>query len=276
MILGIFYFIFGVCIGSFSNVLIYRLPENKSINFPASHCLKCKTPLKWYHNIPLFSWIFLGGKCAFCKTKISFQYPLIELICGFLMLICMFKEVSNFEIVDYFEIYKTFMIGVLFIVLLAMAVIDFRYTAAPSVLLYVAVILSLLYKFNFEGVKFALIFGGGIFILTFLLTKILKKEAMGEADIYIFACIGAVLGLNLGLLAVFVSAILSLFAFMVVSFLFLLKSKKNNIKSNTQNQNISQYQMPFIPFLSAGLFVVYVFEDKCQLFLKMIIEGNLF
>jgi len=75
-------FLFGISIGSFLNVIIHRIPKEESIVFPASHCPKCNKSLKWYHNIPLFSWIFLKGKCAFCKESISFRYPIIEFING--------------------------------------------------------------------------------------------------------------------------------------------------------------------------------------------------
>ena len=78
MIFG-FVVVIGLVFGSFLNVLIARIPNDENVAFPASHCPKCKTPLKFYHNIPLFSWIFLGGKCAFCKEKISLQYPVVEL-----------------------------------------------------------------------------------------------------------------------------------------------------------------------------------------------------
>ncbi len=76
------FFIIGLCVGSFLNVVIIRVPKEESIVFPASHCVKCNKALKFYHNIPLISWIFLGGKCAFCKEKISIQYPIIELLSG--------------------------------------------------------------------------------------------------------------------------------------------------------------------------------------------------
>ncbi len=66
-------FLFGISIGSFLNVIIHRVPKEESIVFPASHCPKCNESLKWYHNIPLFSWIFLRGKCAFCKENKSFS-----------------------------------------------------------------------------------------------------------------------------------------------------------------------------------------------------------
>ena len=77
-----FIFLIGLIIGSFLNVVILRTVSNESIVFPGSKCPKCQTPLKWYHNIPVLSYIFLRGKCAFCKEKISIQYPLVELITG--------------------------------------------------------------------------------------------------------------------------------------------------------------------------------------------------
>ena len=82
----IFIALFGISIGSFLNVVIYRLPKNESIVLPASHCSKCKVPLKFYHNIPIFSWFYLKGKCAYCNSKISIQYPLIEFGIGVLSL----------------------------------------------------------------------------------------------------------------------------------------------------------------------------------------------
>ena len=78
----IFIFITGLVIGSFLNVVILRTLSNESIVFPGSKCPKCQNPLKWWHNIPVFSYIFLRGKCAFCKEKISIQYPIVEFLTG--------------------------------------------------------------------------------------------------------------------------------------------------------------------------------------------------
>jgi len=74
----------GACVGSLINVLVYRLPEGKSVVRPASRCPKCDTKLTWKDNIPVFGWIFLGGKCRYCKNPISIEYPLVELFCGLL------------------------------------------------------------------------------------------------------------------------------------------------------------------------------------------------
>jgi leader peptidase (prepilin peptidase) / N-methyltransferase len=82
LLLGIFIFIIGCMIGSFLNVCIVRLPLEKSIVFPGSHCVACRTPIQWYDNIPLISWLVLGGRCRACHEKISFRYWLVELLTG--------------------------------------------------------------------------------------------------------------------------------------------------------------------------------------------------
>ena len=97
VVIGIFVFITGLCIGSFLNVVILRALSEESIVFPASKCPQCQTPLKWWHNIPVLSYIFLKGKCAFCKEKISIQYPIIELLTGYLFLSTFMKFGYSFE-----------------------------------------------------------------------------------------------------------------------------------------------------------------------------------
>ena len=91
IILYTFVLIVGLCIGSFLNVVILRALSDESIVFPASKCPKCQTPLKWWHNIPLVSYVFLKGKCAFCKEHISIQYPIIEFLTGMLFVMCVYK-----------------------------------------------------------------------------------------------------------------------------------------------------------------------------------------
>jgi leader peptidase (prepilin peptidase)/N-methyltransferase len=77
-------FLFGLVFGSFGNVVIWRLPRGESLSKPPSHCPKCNTPIRWYDNVPVFSWIVLGGKCRDCKASISPRYPAVELLCGVL------------------------------------------------------------------------------------------------------------------------------------------------------------------------------------------------
>jgi leader peptidase (prepilin peptidase)/N-methyltransferase len=77
----------GLLVGSFLNVCIHRLPNDQSVVTPPSHCPACRTPLRWYHNIPVLSWLALGGRCAFCRTSISWRYPLVELLTATLFVV---------------------------------------------------------------------------------------------------------------------------------------------------------------------------------------------
>lgn len=242
MIYAIFMFILGVCIGSFSNVLIYRLPLNQSINFPASHCTSCNTPLKWYHNVPLFSWLFLGGKCAFCKAKISPQYPIVEFLAGILMVLAYYYEINTYE----FSIAKALVIGVCFIVLLALSAIDFKYKAVPDSLLWTSIILSLIYslmfEFDFSGAIGGAILAASFAALRFIVSFALKREAMGSADIFIAFVMGAILGTKLAFVAVYFAAIFTIPAYILVR-------KKN-------------YELPFVPFLALGLLATYLCKPQ--------------
>ncbi|AQW84624.1 peptidase A24 N-terminal domain protein, putative prepilin signal peptidase [Campylobacter pinnipediorum subsp. pinnipediorum] len=256
--LSIFLFIFGICFGSFSNVLIYRLPKSQSVSFPSSHCAVCNTPLKWYHNIPIFSWFFLNGKCSFCKTKISIVYPIAELAGGFFMLIGFYKEFGIY-VFDIKELILAFIVGLSFINLLALSVIDIRYKAVPEQLLYTGLVLAFTYAVlknitqndNFyDNLICSFVFAFAFWLLRFLVSFFLKKEAMGSADIFIATVIGAMLGYKLGLAAVYLSAILTLPVYAIVR-------KKN-------------YELAFVPFLSLALLLVYCFDDFFLAIIKMI------
>jgi len=228
----VLFVILGLAIGSFLNVVILRVPENESILFPASHCPKCKAKLKFYHNIPLLSWIFLGGKCAYCKEKISIQYPLIELTTSIIFLIAYLKSG---------DIIQGVILGVLFSLLFALSIIDLRYKAVPDLVSFPALFISFFARDFLNSFSDALMFAGGFTLLRMIVSWIIKKEAMGEADIIISAIIGATLGVNLGLSAIYISAIIALPAFLLVG-------KKG-------------FQLPFIPFLTLGLFITWL-ADK--------------
>jgi len=235
----------GLVIGSFLNVVIIRIPKEESIAFPASHCVKCNQSLKWYHNIPLFSWLFLRGKCSYCNEKISIQYPLIEFST---MLIFLFSYLKTNDFV-----FGTLTAGV-FSLLLAMSMIDFRFKVAPDSLNLLALTLAIFANFTpfaiFINLTNALLFAGGFTLLRFYLSYLLKKEALGEADIMIVATMGAVLGLKLGAFAIFLSAILALPVFIII--------KEKDL------------QVPYIPFLALATFLVFLFDNQAEIFLKSI------
>lgn len=223
--------ILGLCIGSFLNVAILRLPKSQSIIKPASYCPSCKNFLRWYHNIPLLSWLFLRGKCAYCKNPISIQYPLIEVSCG--VLFYYFSTIL--------EPYYAIVAGIIFSLMLAMSIIDYRYKAVPDALLLPALLFALAFRLELEALHDALLFAGGFALLRICISAFKKQESMGEADTVIAAIIGAVLGIKLGLVAIYIAALIALLAFVII--------KKAN------------YELPFIPFLSLGLFITYIFKE---------------
>jgi len=230
------FFIFGIVIGSFLNVVILRVPKKESIVFPASHCPTCKTPLKWWHNIPIFSYIALKGKCAFCKEKISIQYPIIELISGFIVASVYYKYGFNIFSV---------MLMATFLSLLVSSVVDLKYKAITYVMNVLPVTFAIFSSPNIvENFTNALLFAGGAVFIRDYVSAIINKEAMGEGDILVFATMGAILGIKLSLFAIFLGAVFAIFP-----------SIYNRIAKK-------DLELPFIPFLSLGLFVVWLFENK--------------
>lgn len=233
MVEGGILILFGLLFGSFLNVLILRIPKEESVVFPGSHCTSCNNKLKWWHNIPLLSWLILGGKCYYCKDKISIQYPIIELTTALLFGLIYYKLG---------DITYSFVAGLVFALLLGLSLIDLRYKAVPDSLNLAALTLAIFASpAILSNLVNALLYAGGFALLRFYVSFVVKKEALGEADIMIAATIGAMVGLKLGALAIFLSAIIALPVFIII------KDK--------------DLEVPFIPFLALALFIVYMFDD---------------
>ena len=244
----VFSFIFGICIGSFLNVLILRLPLNQSL-LTRSTCSKCNHLIYWYHNIPLLSYIFLKTKCSYCRAKISFTYFLVELLSGIITLALFLKLGLSSEFV---------FMCLLSYVLITLSFIDLKYKAVPDYLLLIALVLSF-FASNFsiiETFKNAFLFSGAFVLLNFVITfyiqniksRILKdetlktQEALGEGDIPIIAMLGIILGVSGGMFAIFLAAFFAIIP---------------SIYSNFINKDI---QTPFIPYLVLGFFTEYFFD----------------
>ena len=261
--------LFGLLFGSFLNVVILRIPKDESVVFGASHCTSCQTPLKAWHNIPLFSWIFLRGKCAFCDAKISLQYPLVELISAMIFTLIAYKMGVNSA---------AFFVALSFSMLLALSLIDFKYKMIPDSLNLLAIVFAILGAFSLsdfmENLNNALLFAGGFTLLRFSLSYYLTSsiyraglktktswnrhydrtpfvEAMGEGDIMVAATMGALLGLQLGLVAIFLSALLAL----PVMLLLLGKSQE-------------EQRVPFVPFLALGSLIVFIYEKPLLAYIE--------
>lgn len=202
----IYILLIGLCIGSFLNVVILRSLKDESIVFPPSKCPKCLSKLKWYHNIPIVSYIFLRGKCAFCHEKISIQYPIIEFFnavaYGFLFL----KYGLCLNLLFYF------IIASLFIVIF---MTDIKEKVVFTIHTYILTILGLVYNFINKNLLDSIIglIVGFLFleIITFILSKIIKKRAFGEGDSYVLMSLGAIFGfkslLNIIILSFFVQVV---------------------------------------------------------------------
>lgn len=247
----LFVFLIGICVGSFLNVVVLRAFSNESIVFPGSKCPKCQKPLKWHHNIPIFSYLFLKGKCAFCAEEISVQYPIVELVTGLLFVAVFAKVVLfplNFTLHGLFNLIFTFAFISVFVVL---AVTDIKEKVIFDYHAYVLVGLGLIYNlFNlghfYSGAKtfalasFALsvpnsfiasvlgIIAGVVIMEAFARFGYLVAgtRAFGEGDSYIAAGLGAIFGWKY-LLTVLVYAFIIQIVLTIPVFITKLYKKKD-------------------------------------------------
>jgi len=242
MELYIIIFIIGLIFGSFLNMLIHRLPSGVSLFKPlGSTCIHCKHRIKWHENIPVFSYLFLKGKCSNCSKPISIVYPLVELTTALVTLLLYMNYSPNWELIVTIALFYT---------LIVLSFIDLKYKAVPDYLLIIAVMLAVIIGDLID----ILIFAGGFVLLELVITfyiqnvkaKITKNKdletqsALGEGDIPIAGVIGGLLGLHLGISAIFMAAVLGL-----LLSIYNLLSKK-------------EIETPFIPFLSLGLFITFI------------------
>ena len=235
-------FLIGLIFGSFLNMLIHRIPSGVSLFKPlGSTCIHCKHNIKWHENIPVFSYLFLKGKCSNCSKPISIIYPLVELTTALVTLLLYMNYSPNWELIVTIALFYT---------LIVLSFIDLKYKAVPDYLLIIAVILTVIVGDLID----ILIFAGGFVLLELVITfyiqnikaKITKNKdletqsALGEGDIPIAGVIGGLLGLHLGISAIFMAAVLGL-----LLSIYNLLSKK-------------EIETPFIPFLSLGLFITFI------------------
>lgn len=236
LVVGIFVFVTGLCIGSFLNVVILRALSGESIIFPASKCPVCQTPLKWWHNIPLISYIFLRGKCAFCKTKISIQYPIIEFLTGYLYLMTFMKFGYSFN---------TLFIMAFLSMFIVISTTDIREHVEFNIHCYILAFLGLVYNFfnfgnlyhgytwifhtSFMAAILGLIAGAGLIALYCGLGYLIfKTPVAGAGDIFIAGALGACFGWKYILYILVASVFIQVLAFLPI-FLHKLYKKRDFI-----------------------------------------------
>lgn len=272
----IFIFILGTVFGSMINVLIYRLPLEEDVVVKPSHCMNCGARLKPYDLIPIFSYIFLRGKCRHCGEKISIQYPLIEMLTGlvFVGIFYLFgwniEPVALIQMIPSYDVFNLFAIFLLSVIFLAIFFIDLRHYIIPNELIVVGLISGLVFavlksvSFMWSGFNiiqpiafkwsilldalYGSLIGAGAFVGIMLLGEwMFKKEAMGMGDVKLMAVVGLFLGFKLTVLSMFL-------AFVVGSIIsvFLLATK---IKSRED-------MVPFGPFIIVGSMLALVWGEQ--------------
>ena len=239
----LFAFVFGAVIGSFLNVCIWRLPKGESVVFPPSHCPACDYKIPFYDNIPLVSYLLLGGKCRSCRAHISVQYPLVELVTALLTLSLFMR----------FGLSLSF--AVLFLFCAAMVVItfiDLEHQIIPDVISLPGIVVGFVFSFfipqlgwqnSFLGI---LAGGGSLFLVATLYHLFTGKEGMGGGDIKLLAMMGAFFGWKSIPFIIFVSSLVG----SVIGIAIMMVQKKD-----------AKLAIPFGPFLALGA-ILYIFYGR--------------
>ncbi|MCL2207956.1 MAG: prepilin peptidase [Fibromonadales bacterium] len=231
--------VLGACFGSFFNVLIYRMPRELSLVKPGSHCPNCKHKIAIWHNVPILGWLILGGRCANCKESISIKYPIVEflgMMLGFLSAV-----LADGDFI------KCIILFWLIVTLIPIFAIDFKYLLLPDTITIGGIAFGFTVSFWSIGWLNSLIgiavCGGGLFLFSFICSKILKKEAMGFGDVKLLAGFGAIMGAELAGISLIIGALLAL----AVTVPYRLLTKKD-MKS----------PLPFGPFLGLAAPISYL------------------
>ena len=255
ILIDIFVFVFGVCIGSFLNCVIFRLEQKEKMT-GRSHCLHCKNTLSWKDLFPVLSFVCLGGKCRYCKGKISWQYPIVEIATGILF-VFIFSSLgldwrSGFGLWDLLKLCFMFYVASVLVIIF---VYDLRYYIIPDKVLLPAIGITFLYRLfvswqlKIENLNlllnfiFAAVIASGFFLFVFLISK---GRWMGFGDVKLAILMGFFLGLPNVLVALFLA-----FFFGAIIGTIMMIFKKKSLKS----------EMPFGPFLITGTFTAMLYGN---------------
>ena len=238
--------IVGLCVGSFLNVVIYRLPNKMNLAFPASHCTTCDYNLKWYDNIPVLSYIMLGGKCRSCKQRISPRYMLVEIFNALLWTLSVFMFWDSTPEGIIYAITS----AVISSVLICIFFIDLEHMLIFNRFTVILAVSGLSTMFTDSFTEWydhfiGAIVGGGVFLaIYFGAILILKREGLGFGDVKLTAAAGFVLGWQKLILAMLIASV-------VGSIVMLL------LKAIRKDEKNTEY--PFGPFISAGVLFAMFF-----------------
>ena len=236
----VFVFLFGLCIGSFLNVCIYRLPASQSISRPRSHCPNCNELIRFYDNIPVLSYLVLRGRCRFCKERISFRYPVVEILTGLFALVTFLKYGITLEALIYYVFVSA---------LIVITFIDIDHQIIPDIITLPGIPLFFIAGIVLPGITYidsiigVFAGGGSLFLVAWIYHLVTKKEGMGGGDIKLLAMIGALVGWQGVLFTIFVASAVGT----ISGILVMLKARKS-----------MKLAIPFGPFLAIGG-IAYIF-----------------
>ena len=226
--------------GSFYSLVGFRLSNNLSIVKPRSYCEKCKKELKWYYLIPIFSYIFLKGKCKYCNSRISVFYPVSELLCGILFAVSFYSFGFSYELVI------AILLSSLFIITM---ITDLNYYIIPDqinivfgILIFATNVLRFGIKTGFIYLLYGLVMFGVMYLLMLLGNLIFKEESLGGGDIKLLFVLGMVFPIVLSFISIIFA---TLIAFPIALFIYI----KNKDKA-----------IPFGPFLVAGFLLTFLLK----------------
>jgi leader peptidase (prepilin peptidase)/N-methyltransferase len=237
-------FTFGAVVGSFANVVIYRLPLSLNLVSPRSHCGKCKTPISWFENIPIISFLLLRARCRHCGISIGWIHPTVEIISGFLACACYLRFGFGFQAFYFF---------VLLTALLIASFIDLNHRIIPDSISMGGAVLSFAvagifqwankyWHISFVESLMGLVVGGGfLWLIAWGYEKITGREGMGFGDVKLVALFGTVAGWQGTIASIFIASLLG----SVVGLFLILVQNKNR-----------RTAIPFGPFLCIGFFLV--------------------
>ena len=269
------FFSLGACVGSFYNVIVYRMPRGISLINPPSHCPLCKKRIPIRYNLPIVGWLWLRGKSACCHQPISVIYPIGEALCGLLGALALFAAVAVSHgsvvpalfaapVVD--PAVWAFALGLFWLLLGAYPVcaVDCKYKLIPDSISVGGVVAGLLISLIPGGITpmasllGAVVAGGGLYLVGWVATKVLKKEAMGFGDVKLLAGYGALMGLTGAVETLVVAAVLGIVVMVPYSKMAAGKGDGSG-------------QIPFGPFLAVAAPFMYLWGDTLfELYVKLV------
>lgn len=244
------FFVLGLVLGSFYNVVGFRLPKGEEIVFTKSHCPICNHKLKWYELIPVFSFVIQGGKCRKCNAKISLFYPFIELCTGLLFAVSFYSFGLSYNLVIALTL-----VSLLMIILVS----DLNFLIIPDSILIVSSIIILIVEFLSGGIKGGLSsLGSGIllfavmYFIMFLGNLVFKKESLGGGDVKLMFISGLVLHPLVGIFSIFLASVLAL----PISLVLLYTNK--------------EHVMPFGPFIALAILILFYMKIDINQILSLL------